>query len=287
MGFLEITETLKMSDSEILEYIKFNFNMYQERKKDGVLYSDNDKFPRWLIELYYSRFERTEMTNIFDAYKENYLLLNSKSVKNENEVENVHSEPERLGLSVVYDAIQNNDINVQSLGIYSLAVLHQLLYSLAPHPEFGGQFRTDPAHLHNSPVELCAPGDIAIEISKLYMPVKDLINKGLAVSNNNDYSDIIEYIDNCVKLHCELIQIHPFPDGNGRTTRALMNALFKIANIPPVYVKPSEKIEYFKAMEKAIVEKKYEDIYTFFQYKVCDSIIKLDLSLSRRRNNTK
>lgn len=45
---------------------------------------------------------------------------------------------------------------------------------------------------------------------------------------------MIEYINECLKLKCHLIQIHPFQDGNGRTMRALVNMLFKVAGIPPV-----------------------------------------------------
>lgn len=42
-------------------------------------------------------------------------------------------------------------------------------------------------------------------------------------------------------LENSLIKIHPFRDGNGRTTRALMNALFKIVGIPPVYIHLTKK----------------------------------------------
>lgn len=35
-------------------------------------------------------------------------------------------------------------------------------------------------------------------------------------------------------------------------------------------------------MEKAIVHQKYQDIVTFFEYKICESIIALDLSMQNQ-----
>ena len=52
--------------------------------------------------------------------------------------------------------------------------------------------------------------------------------------------------------------------------------MFKLVDIPPVYVKDAEREEYIKAMNKAIVEKNYDDITMFYYYKICDSIIELD-----------
>ena len=89
---------------------------------------------------------------------------------------------------------------------------------------------------------------------------------------------MIEYINECLKLKCHLIQIHPFQDGNGRTMRALVNMLFKVAGIPPVYVRLSERKRYLEAMNKAISEKDYTNINQFYYYKICDSILELDLN---------
>ena len=60
--------------------------------------------------------------------------------------------------------------------------------------------------------------------------------------------------------------------------RALVNILFKVAGIPPVYVKSSERKKYLSAMNKAIVENDYNDINKFYYYKICDSILVLDLN---------
>ena len=67
--------------------------------------------------------------------------------------------------------------------------------------------------------------------------------------------------------------------------RALVNLLFKLAGLPPIYVKLSEKDNYLKAMNKAIIEKDYSYINRFYYYKICDSILELDVN--RRISNNK
>lgn len=43
-------------------------------------------------------------------------------------------------------------------------------------------------------------------------------------------------------LHCELVKIHPFVDGNGRTSRLVMNLSLMNNGYLPVIVKKREKI---------------------------------------------
>ena len=47
------------------------------------------------------------------------------------------------------------------------------------------------------------------------------------------------------------IPIVPFPDGNGRSSRALLNWMLRKKGLPPIYFKLTEKESYYKALEKA------------------------------------
>lgn len=60
--------------------------------------------------------------------------------------------------------------------------------------------------------------------------------------------------------------------------RALTNLLFKLANIPPIYVKLSERDNYLKAMSYALEKENYSQIREFYYYKICDSILELDVN---------
>ncbi len=276
-----------MSEDEIAQYMRNLFDIYSKRKAAGELYKDNDRFPGIIIKLYYEFIERLGIEKIFETFKNSYLQIDETGVDDENELENVHSVAEQKGLYVVYNSIQNDEVAIDKLGVYALLRYQQLLFSQTPHPEFSGSFRTESANLNNASIELYPPERIPMAVSGLNQDVLSVVKMSNHIQETNDYSNIIKYINECVKLHCKLIQIHPFRDGNGRTTRALMNALFKLAGIPPVYVKPEEKKEYHNAMEKAIAHDSYDDIYTFFRYKVCDSIIALDLSMKKENEDKK
>ena len=88
---------------------------------------------------------------------------------------------------------------------------------------------------------------------------------------------LLKYINDCVILKCKLIKIHPFRDGNGRAVRAFINLLFKLANIPPIYIENKEKYKYQEAMNNALCLGDYKDIIDFYYFKICDSIMALDV----------
>jgi len=58
-------------------------------------------------------------------------------------------------------------------------------------------------------------------------------------------------IELATALHNQLVQVHPFTDGNGRTARLLANWVLIRCRFPPVIVELREKEEYYKAIENA------------------------------------
>jgi len=268
MSLNDLFTIQNMTQEEAYEYISLLFDGYKARKRKKGLYKDNDPIPKIIIQTYYYFVDDPRFDEMFSSFKRKYII-------NENDLENVHNSKERQGLGVVYDYIQHyNPDNM--LNIYQILKLHQLLFSKVDYPEFGGKFRTDEAVLAGSGIEVCPSYNIPQEINKLYFETLELFKQGLEIGKTKDITRLIPYINECLKLNIKLIQIHPFADGNGRTSRALTNLMFKLVDIPPVYVKKSEKEEYIKAMNKAIVENNNEDLMTFYYYKICDSIIDLE-----------
>ncbi|MBU2583443.1 MAG: Fic family protein [Alphaproteobacteria bacterium] len=49
--------------------------------------------------------------------------------------------------------------------------------------------------------------------------------------------------------HLDLVTIHPFDDGNGRTARLFMNAILLRGGYPPVMVDPADRPDYIDAIE--------------------------------------
>ncbi len=52
-------------------------------------------------------------------------------------------------------------------------------------------------------------------------------------------------------LHNELVKIHPFTDGNGRTSRLLMNWILLRNRFPAVIIEVANKERYYKCIERA------------------------------------
>lgn len=53
------------------------------------------------------------------------------------------------------------------------------------------------------------------------------------------------------RAHLELVTIHPFVDGNGRTARLLQNLLLIRRGFPPAVTRFDERAEYYQALEEA------------------------------------
>lgn len=53
------------------------------------------------------------------------------------------------------------------------------------------------------------------------------------------------------EAHYELVTIHPFVDGNGRTARLLMNMILMMSGYPPAIIRPQDRLAYIGALEKA------------------------------------
>lgn len=51
-------------------------------------------------------------------------------------------------------------------------------------------------------------------------------------------------------LHNKLVRVHPFSDGNGRTSRVVMNWILMKNKFPMFYIELRDKINYYEAIEK-------------------------------------
>lgn len=51
--------------------------------------------------------------------------------------------------------------------------------------------------------------------------------------------------------HFKLVSLHPFGDGNGRTSRLLMNYILMLNGLPPFAVFKNDKIKYINALEES------------------------------------
>lgn len=265
-------ELLSVVSDNGLDYEKLLlmlFKNYEAKKKNGSLYSMREFDPQGLIKMYYQIVDKPK----FDGLMENF---RKKYIQNENQLEQVHEKWEIEGLGEVYDYIQS-DIPISNINIFIMLKLHILLYSHATYPEFGGKFRNQLAYLPGTDINTESWDGIPKAFSRLFEPTNELIREGLRLGESKDTEQIIEYINKAIKLKVEIVRIHPFNDGNGRTARAFLNLMFKLAGVPPTYITVGEKAEYLKAMNKAYMENDFSAILRFYYYKICDSIFELDI----------
>ena len=78
------------------------------------------------------------------------------------------------------------------------------------------------------------------------------------VSNYKEW-DKYHPIVKATLLHGELVKIHPFIDGNGRTARLLMNLSLMSNGYNPVVIKKDDRLEYYEALDKAHTTGDYTD----------------------------
>lgn len=286
---LVIESLKKMSEEEARKYIELLFEGYINRKKSKKLFDDSKIIPEIIILTYYTCIKKPFFNNIYEEFKNKYIPeknFKERYLYNENKLEDVHSKEEQQGLRLVYDYIQQKD-NFDDISIYTLSDIHQILYSKAPYPEFGGRYRNDERYLPNSGIDVVSPSLIVHEMNRLRDETNKLIEKGKGLGENNEPQNLITYIDKCIELKCKLIKIHPFGDGNGRSIRAFTNILFRLANIPPIYIENKERDKYGIAMQAAIGANDMSKIKQFYYYKICDSIISLDINLNYLNDDNK
>ena len=63
--------------------------------------------------------------------------------------------------------------------------------------------------------------------------------------------------------HFDLVSIHPFYDGNGRTSRLLMNYIQACHGLPLAIVFKEDKADYYVALQET---RKQEDMQVFYAF---------------------
>lgn len=92
--------------------------------------------------------------------------------------------------------------------------------------------------------------------SEMYHQIKDFF------SNLNFKSDL-NPIELASWTHAEFVKIHPFVDGNGRTSRLIMNYQLMKHGFLPISVNKEDKLDYFNFLEEYAVNGNLETFADF------------------------
>ena len=61
--------------------------------------------------------------------------------------------------------------------------------------------------------------------------------------------EIMEAIELSAWTHAEFVKIHPFPDGNGRTARLIMNYQLMAKGFLPIIIRVEDRLEYYNHLD--------------------------------------
>ncbi len=65
-------------------------------------------------------------------------------------------------------------------------------------------------------------------------------------------------IERATRVHADFVKIHPFVDGNGRTSRLIMNLELMKDGFPPVVLSVEKRLEYYEALDAAHTKGDYK-----------------------------
>lgn len=104
-------------------------------------------------------------------------------------------------------------------------------------PIEGGEFRRTQVYVggHIPP----GPGDLSILMERFEQWL------------NSDRVILMHPVKHAALAHYKLVHIHPFTDGNGRTSRLLMNTILMRAGYPPVIVPKQQRHNYYNFLQLA------------------------------------
>lgn len=239
----------------------------------------NDVIDDYTSHLLLSFFMLNSSNEMFNYVERNFI---EEYVRNESEIEGVndlsiHGKEEMQGIESMYRYIISGE-NEYTTGSMILTDLHEKLFSYVEDGEYSRRYRTDVRFLPDSGYELEYPELIVKSMRQADRQFDELYSQANKMANS-EIEDRIRmvnpFLEKLLIYKAELIRIHPFPDGNGRTVRGLVNFLLERAGLPPIYVKTIERTKYQEAMNKANGKHDYTSLINFYKNKLCDSIEEL------------
>ncbi|XP_032668165.1 protein adenylyltransferase Fic [Odontomachus brunneus] len=162
------------------------------------------------------------------AIVETRTAVAGKSIDEHNEI---------LGLDAAMKYINATLVNrVGSISIKDILEIHRRVLGHVD-PVEGGHFRRTQVYVggHIPP----GPGDIHYLMEEFGMWL------------NSEQAIRLHPVKYAAVAHYKLVHIHPFADGNGRTSRLLMNMILMQAGYPPVIIHKQHRHKYYENLQIA------------------------------------
>lgn len=239
MTFDNKIKQAELLQQEIAQLRPFNKNILEQLKeyyRIGLTYTSNALEGNSLTE--------TETKIVL----EDGITIGGKPLKEHLEVIG-HSD----AFDCMYELVHHKTITLQNI-----LHLHKLFYYRID-TERAGVMRKDPIFVTGTDFEFPAPSKIP-ELMHAFIHELSTLQK---------HYHPIEY---AARAHVQLVTIHPFVDGNGRTARLLMNTLLMQHGYTVVVIPPIVRREYIAAI-KAGNSGNYEPFINFLSCMVYEALL--------------
>jgi Fic family protein len=100
----------------------------------------------------------------------------------------------------------------------------------------------------------------------------------------NETPDPLDQLELAFSAHFDLVTIHPFYDGNGRTSRLLMNYIQAVNNVPLSIVYKEDRMEYIQALKDARSSKNIK-LFIAFMFKQFEKQLSAEITLYKENIN--
>ena len=146
-------------------------------------------------------------------------------------------------LDYVRSLVQNTP---SDLNAHDILRIHNLILK-GIDDDNAGHYRSVPVRISGSSVVL--PNHIKVPA------LMDDFESWLKNTNN------LHPVEFAAEAHYQLVTIHPFVDGNGRTARLLMNLILMMLGYPPAIIRKKDRLAYITSLEKAQLGGSKNDYY--------------------------
>ncbi|XP_062038293.1 protein adenylyltransferase FICD isoform X2 [Lepus europaeus] len=151
-----------------------------------------------------------------------------KSLEEQNEVIGVHAAMKYINTTLVS--------RIGSVTISDVQEIHRRVLGYVD-PVEAGRFRTTQVLVgHHIPPH---PQEVEKQMEEFIQWL------------NSEDATQLHPVEFAALAHYKLVHIHPFIDGNGRTSRLLMNLILMQAGYPPVTIRKEQRSEYYHVLEVA------------------------------------
>lgn len=220
------------------------------------------------------RIEMTYNSNAIEGnsltLKETFLVINEGiTVKGKPLKDHLEARDHYLTLNYLYDLVENGKHH--TISEHLIRSMHQLIMQ-ETDKEWAGVYRN--ANVIISGADYIPPD--ALEVAH---KMKELIDW---IKGNKSNLHIIEL---AALLHHKLVYIHPFFDGNGRTSRIIMNLLLMQYGFPLVIILKNDRKKYYNVLSQADKEN-YKPLVQFIAQSVersLDLYLKTLTPVSKKR----